>query len=144
MCENKVWTEFVKLNGVHAGWVVSMLDCQLRGWGFKSPPRQLLCQEQLLCSIGTHNQLGYDGYTDVPVQGAGVGYHNGDTGEGIKVKDIPKTSLIKTYVFFHPHPIYFLNVRSLRGWSPCEAKFRAVEQCWILLINTMSFRKTQF
>src|SRR6218665_1921885 len=31
----------------------------------------------------------------------GTGYHN---------KDIPKTSLIKTYFFCHPHPIYFRNV----------------------------------
>jgi len=35
----------------------------------------------------------------------------GHVGGVVKVKkDIPKTSLIKPYFFFHLHPIYFFNL----------------------------------
>ena len=86
---------------------------------------------------------------DVPAWG---GYHNGaygDTGRRVKVNnDIPKTqnffTVIKTYFFCHPHPIYFKMYR-VRG---CDHHGKSSLKQWNIALDSVNknkiFQKNSF
>jgi len=61
----------------------------------------LVSNTEVLYEVGSKGTCGYIYIGDHPFRTSswkGEGYHNGG---------VPKTSLIKTYFFYHPNPIYF-------------------------------------